>query len=215
MNSIHTIVISHADAYLHNEQIFVIIAEDGITVAYAIQIIMLEGGRYPRHVDIVQVNNIQTVRRIVLRFTPFVSPSGRKHAPVKLRSVLQIVTGREFRRSILPTSKRFGEEGSHETRKLQPRFNVVFLVVLVLIAFQSRDGLKSAAKLNGEQFTTSEKIPVLIRQRCSCSQIAGRIRPFGPERNGVGHIGTQLHITIEQGRIRMFLEVYIGIFYGL
>ena len=62
----NTIVIGNADTRLHDKQVSVVVSENGIPIAYAIQIIVFESATNPRHEHIIQVEEVETIVRVLL-----------------------------------------------------------------------------------------------------------------------------------------------------
>ena len=53
-------VIVDTETCLHDEQIRIVVLQNSVSVADTIQIVMLERITYPGHVDIVQVNHVDS-----------------------------------------------------------------------------------------------------------------------------------------------------------
>ena len=72
--SIHTIAIGQSKSHLHDKDIFVIIAQDGISVIDIVEIILLECLRNPRHIYIVEIEQVETPSQMMTWFSPTITP---------------------------------------------------------------------------------------------------------------------------------------------
>ena len=88
--------IGDAETNLHDEEVLVVIAQDGIAIAHAVEIVVLEGIADPRHVHIVQVEQVEAILQVAGRLIPAITPSRREHTAMELRSVLHVVGQREL-----------------------------------------------------------------------------------------------------------------------
>ena len=91
-----------------------------------------------------------------------------------------------------------------QTGKLQFCLNIVFYVVLVLIAFETGDCLIGTTQLKTERLGATENIPVGIGDRSGSAKVARSIGTFRLETDAVATVGTQLYVAVEhQGVARL------------
>ena len=83
-------VVDEIESQLCDEQVLVVITQDGILFADGVEILLAERGRYPRHVDVVDLKQVESVLEFLVDALPTVSPCGGEHAPVELRTVLVV-----------------------------------------------------------------------------------------------------------------------------
>ena len=210
-----TVIIGHAKTYFHNEQILIIIAQNGIPVAHAVQIVVLKLRRQPGHIHIVKVQHIQLIADALVGTVPPVSPCRREHSAVKLGAVLHVIAQRQLRRSSRTPFEVLRQEWSQETREPKFGLHAILFIVLVLISFQPGDGLKGSTKLNGEGLRATKQVTVFVGQRRGSTQVARCVGTFGLEADGATLIGTNLNVAVEQRRVGNFLKLNVRIPHGL
>ena len=157
-------IIRDSETKLHDKQVLIVVAQDGITVAHAIKVVVLERSTYPRHVDIVEVKKIETIAEMMMRFCPSISPSCREHTTMELWAILHVPCHRKFGCCLAATAECAREEWSYEAWKLQLSLSIIFHIVLILIAFESGNGFESATKFDTQKFATTEYVSILVGQ---------------------------------------------------
>ena len=93
-----TIIESQTETHLHDQQILIVVPQDSIPTTDVVQVIALERIRNPRHIDIVEINQVHAIGRISLRFVPSISECCGQNPAMKFRTILQVVTERQLRR---------------------------------------------------------------------------------------------------------------------
>ena len=87
---VSAVAIIDTESHLHDKEILIVVAQDGVAIGLVVQIIVLECLTNPRHVDIVEVYKVKTVGDVSPPVVPAIPPSSREYPPVKLRSILQV-----------------------------------------------------------------------------------------------------------------------------
>ena len=190
--------IGDAEANLHDEEVLVVIAQNGIAIAHAVEIVVLEGIADPRHVHIVQVEQIEAILQVAGRLIPAIAPGSREHTAMELRSVLHVVGQRELTGRGASTCKIARQERCHHSWEDELRLHSVFLVVLILVAFQAGDSLKGGSQLHTEYLAAAEEVSVLVGERRCCSEVASGIGALGLERNRRGFVHAETDVAIKK-----------------
>ena len=190
--------IGDAKANLHDEEVLVVIAQNGIAIAHAVEVVVLEGVADPRHVHIVQVEQVEAILQVAGRLIPAIAPGRREHTTMELRSVLHVVGQRELAGRGASTCKVARQERCHHSWEDEFCLHSVFFVVLILIAFQSGDSLKGSTQLHTEYLTAAEEVSVLVGERCGCSKVASGIGALGLERNRRGFVHAETDVAIQE-----------------
>ena len=142
------VAIAIAEADLHDEQILVIVFQDGVRVRIVRQILIAEGLADPRHEHIVQVDEIQTIAVQTVLLFPLVVPAGREQTTVELRTVLRVEEQRHLTAGDDAPAVTGTQEREDEPRERQTTLQTVFEEVLIAIAFQSANRLIGATQLH-------------------------------------------------------------------
>ena len=195
----------------HDEQIFIAIAQQGVSFVHIVQV-FTESFRTIGHVDVVQVEHIETMGRSPL--SPTVTPGRRSYRTLKLRANLPVVFHRHLGSSTAPTAEIRRKEGKHEFRKAQAGFHSIFQVVAVGISFQARNGFVCSTQLKGEGFRPLEQVPVRISYGSGSSQVASRVGSFNFKGKRLVLVAGKHDIGIQISRIglQLFTETDVGIF---
>ena len=135
--SIYPIAIGQSKSHLHDKDIFVIIAQDGISIINIVEIILLECLRNPRHIHIVEIEQVEAPSQMMTWFCPAITPCRREDAAMELRTVLQIPAYRQLAISRLSATEILGKERCHESWKYQLSLYRILGIVLVLISLQT------------------------------------------------------------------------------
>ncbi len=152
--------------HLHNKEIFVAIAQNGVVRIVAFKVLFAECFGYPRHKDIVKAEQVEAVRQLrALHFRPAIAPRAGEHAPVKLGSVLRVVEQGEFGRCLKFFLVFAADDGQAKTREAQIGLNVLLYVIGVLVTIEPRDGFVGTAPFQRKQFRTPENVSVGIGKR--------------------------------------------------
>ena len=207
--------IAHAESDFHDEKVGIVVAKDGVPVVGVVQIISLERGTNPRHIHVVQVEQVKAETPVLRGFRPTVTPSGREDTPMELGAVLKVIAQRQLRSCTTSSTERLRKHRSHKTRECKLRLHAIFLVVLVLIALQAGNGLESRTQLNAQHLGAMKQVAVLVSQRSSRSQVASRVGALGLERQCRRLVHAQLNVAIQQLRIGNFRESDVGEFHRL
>ena len=72
------VVVCDTEACSHDEEVFVVVPQDGVSGGGIVEVVGFEGGRDPRHVDIVEVDQVEFVVDVPVCVGPSVSPCGRE-----------------------------------------------------------------------------------------------------------------------------------------
>lgn len=206
-----SIVVGQSESRPHDEEVLIVVSENDVSVADAVEIFVLEGRGNPRHVNVVEVDGIGFESPSASRLCPSVSPASRKDPSVEFWSVLHVEAQRQLGGSIGITLEITCEERSDKPREGEFRLNAILHVVLVLIPLQSCDSLKSATKLHGELFRPMEEIPILIGERHCRPQVSRRIRAFRLENDGAWFVDTILQGTVEGIGIGHLCKPQVGV----
>ena len=83
-------VVMQSEARTQDEQVLVILPQDGIACRGIVEVVALEGAADPRHVDITEVEKFEVVCQVVYGIRPMVFPCRREDPAVKFRTVLEI-----------------------------------------------------------------------------------------------------------------------------
>ena len=89
-------IVEYSESNLHDEQILIVISQNGIAVGHTVEIVVLECLAYPRHVDIVEVKQVEVIVEMSALVLPSILPCCREDPAVELRTVLQIPRYRYF-----------------------------------------------------------------------------------------------------------------------
>ncbi len=189
--------VGDAQPHPHDEQVLVVVAQDGVACRYIVEIVVLECRADPRHVDIAQVQDVERIVRMPGRIRPMILPRSREDAAVELRPVLQVPADGRLRDGTAPAAEGMGDERIHEPRKLQTRPDAVLLEVVVLVSLKPRNGLESRPKLHAEQLAATEEVAVLIRQHRGRTEVACRIGALGLKGEGVGLVVRELYLGVQ------------------
>ena len=208
------VVVAVAEAYLHDEQVFVVVAQDGVVARGVLQILLSEGVADPGHEHVVQVYQVQLVLVVVVLRIPPVVPPCRHHPPVELRTVLRVVEQRQLAGGYRPPAYLPAQEGHDESREAQPALQTVLDEVLVAVALQPSDGLIGSAQPDAQRLRSPEQVAVLIGQRGGGSQVARRVGALRLEADGRRLVGLQVHLCVERSRISRRLETDVRIAHG-
>lgn len=157
-NGIDSIIIGQAKANLHDEKVLVIVTKNSISVRYAVEVVVLKLLADPRHINVVQIERIETEIQMTGSVRPTVAPRRRENSTVELRTVLQIPCHSKFPTLRCFVCKRARKEWRHEAREGQLGLNTIFLIILIVIAFKARDGFEGPTKLKTELLTSSERL---------------------------------------------------------
>lgn len=106
LDGIYTIIICDTKTCFHDQKVLIVIAQNSIPIADTVQIVMLESGTDPRHVDITEVDKVKPVSRMMVRLRPPIAPRRREITPMKLRTILKVIAQADFTRGIAPTLER-------------------------------------------------------------------------------------------------------------
>ena len=211
LDSPAAIVIRVAHAELHDEEVLVVVAQNRVARRAVVQILVLEGFANPRHVDIVQVQQVYRIAVLASLVIPFILPSHREHTAVELRTVLQVVVNCQLRSSIDATTETAGEEGCDKSREAQARTNTVFNKVTTTIVFQSSDGFIGTTQVYGEGLRTMEQITVLEGNGECSTKVARSIGTLWLDRDGRRLVHTQVDVTVKHRLVFVLNEVDTGI----
>ena len=105
------VVVAVAEAYLHDEQVFVVVAQDGVVVGAVLQILPPEGVADPGHKHVVQVDQVERVLVVMVLRLPVVVPAGGEHTSMELRTVLRVVEQRQLAGGYRPPAYLPAQEG--------------------------------------------------------------------------------------------------------
>ena len=67
-------VVMQSEARTQDEQVLVIIPQDGIACRGIVEVVALEGAADPRHVDIAEVEEVKVVGKMMDRICPMIFP---------------------------------------------------------------------------------------------------------------------------------------------
>ena len=90
--SAYSVVIVKSETYLCYKQVLVVVPQDGVSAACIVEILGLKRWRNPRHVDVIEVEQVEAICREMVGIAPLIPPCGREHAAMELGAVLHIVT---------------------------------------------------------------------------------------------------------------------------
>ena len=209
------VVVAVAKAGLHNKQVLVVIAQDGIVVAGIIEILLLESVADPGHKHIVQVDEVELVLVVVALRLPTVMPSCGEHLAVELGTVLCVVKQRHLTGGDGTATHIAAQEGHDEAREAEAALHAVLDEVLIAVSFQSLDGLVGTTELHAESLGAPEQVTVLIGERCGSPQVAGSIGALGLKTDCGRFVGLQLDVGVEQGTVRILLETDVRVAHGI
>ena len=190
-------VVGEAEARLHDEEVLVVVAQDGVAVGDAVEVVVLEGGADPGHIDVAEVEDVELVLHPAVARRPPILEAGGEDTAMELGPVLEIPGHGELGRGRAAATALTREEGSHQAGHLETGLDAILLVVAALVALQSLDGLEGATELDAEEFATAEEVAVLIGQRGGCSEVASRIGALGLEGDGVGLAHGEADVGVE------------------
>ena len=182
---------------VHDEQVLVVVLEDSIAVLRVAQVLLSECVTYPRHEDIVDVQEVEAMLKLPVLACPSITQDTCKDTPVELGSVLRVESKINLRRGLSITSEGRAKEGKLEVGKGETRLDAVLDEVLVGIAAQALYRLKSTAKLDVEKLRAAEDVSVLIGQAGCCAKVACRVRSLQLCAEGVVLVGRQGDVDIE------------------
>ena len=74
LQRIAAVVVRIAEAHLHDKEVLVVLAQDGVRVRRIVQILFLEGLTDPGHEHIVQVYQVDTITVMMVLVSPVISP---------------------------------------------------------------------------------------------------------------------------------------------
>ena len=208
------IVVVIAQTHAHDEEVLVVITQNGVRACGIVEILALERFTHPGHEHIVQVYQVEGVVIMAVLGPPLIVPSGREHSAMELRTILRVVKQRHLTGGSNPAPDVATQEGEDESWERQSALHAVFEVVLILIALQTSDSLVGTTQLNAECFRTLKQIAVLISQRSSSSEVASRIRSLRLETDGRGFVRLNLYVGIEQRGVGHLIETDVGIPHG-
>ena len=210
-----SVVIGIAEADLHDEQVLVVVFQNGVRVRIVRQVLVAEGIADPGHEHIVQVDQVQSVAVQAVLPLPLIVPTGREHAAVELRTVLRVVHQRHLAAGDDAPAVAGTQEGADEPGERQAALQAVFEEVLVAVALQSPDGLVGTAQLHAQHLRPPEQVPVLVRQRDRRSQVARRVGAFRLETDGRGFVRLYQHLRIQECRAGYLLVVDVRELHGI
>ena len=95
-----TVIIMEVYAGLKDEEILVVILQNGISARHIVKVVGLERLRNPRHMHVVDVKEVESVRAMSSVVLPMISPCTRKDTSVKLRTVLEVIAEEKLRLEI-------------------------------------------------------------------------------------------------------------------
>ena len=167
LDSPSLVVIRISETNLHDEEVLVVIAQDRVARRGILQILVAEGLAYPRHIDIVQVEQVNLITIVMTLVVPLIFPRYGEHSAMELRTILHIVVGRELRCSIDSTTEATRQERSDKSGEGKVRTDAIFHIVITGIALQSSDGLVGTTQFDREILRTTKDVTVLEGQRGS------------------------------------------------
>ena len=191
-------VVGEMVAPVHDEEVFVVVLQDGVAVLRVAEILLAEGVAYPRHEHVVEIQEVEAVLHQFVLVRPTVTKHARQHAAVELGAVLRVESEIDLGGRLRVAPEGGAKEGNFEVGEGETRLDAVLDEVLVGIATQTLDGLESTAELDVEQFRTSEEIAVLIGESQGSTEVAGRVGALHFCAEGVALIGSQRHFYVER-----------------
>ena len=207
----YSVVIVKSETYLCYKQVLVVVPQDGVSAACIVEILGLERWRNPRHVDVIEVEQVEAICCEMVGIAPLIPPCGREHAAMELGAVLHIVTDREFACRSRVASERAREERGHKARKLQSRLHTKLRVVLILVSLKSCNGLKSASHLDAQLLRATEQVPVCPCHRCGGTKISCGVSALWLETYGVRLLTACVDCTVKESGILALGETDVGI----
>ena len=132
-----TVIIMEVYAGLKDEEILVVILQNGISARHIVKVVGLERLRNPRHVHVVDVKEVESVRAMSSVVLPMISPCTRKDTSVKLGTVLEIIAEEKLRLEIQLFLEALGKEGRYDAEEHQLGIHIILLIILVLIAVKT------------------------------------------------------------------------------
>ena len=184
LDSPAVVVVRVAKARSHNKEVLVVVAQNGVARCGIVQILTLEGRTDPRHVDIVQIQQVHLVAVVVSLVVPLIPPPHREHTAMELRTVLQVVVSSQLRGGIDTTTETTGEERCDESWEGQTRTNTIFYKVAVAIFFQSPDGLIGSTQVDREGLRTTKEVTVLEGDGDGSAKVTRGVCAFWLEGDG-------------------------------
>ena len=122
---------------LHDEQVLVVVSQDGISRSGIRQIVVVERFRNPRHEDIVQVDEVDTMLALTVVLAPAISPGTCHNTSVKLGTILVVVHQGDFADSMTAATEIPANAWELEIRERQRHLGTILQIVLVVVTFQS------------------------------------------------------------------------------
>ena len=74
LESITAVVVCPPHTKLHDEEVLIVVSENGIAIGVVLKIVVTEGVGYPRHEDVVEVEQVNPIAVMVVDIVPFVFP---------------------------------------------------------------------------------------------------------------------------------------------
>ena len=154
--------VGEAVAPLHDEEVFIDVAQDGIAAGGVVEVEFAELGADPGHEDVVQVEQVHTVLASSSASRPAIAPRAGEHTTVKLGTVLQVEHQAHLARGLGCMPELFGEKRELEVRKREPYLGTIFDIVLIHVSAQALDCLEGSAQLHAESLRTAEHVTVQV-----------------------------------------------------
>ena len=117
---------------------------------------------------------------------------------MELGPVLQVVGQRDFAGGSAAAGEVAGEEGRHHAWEDEFGLQAIFLVIFVLIALKSGNGLEGGTQLYAEHLGTAEEVAILVSERRCGTEVAcgvGALRLEG-QRGRLVH--RELNVAIQK-----------------
>ena len=152
-------VIDEIVGHVHDEQVLVAVAQDGIMRVIAFKVFLAKLVRNPWHEDVVHIDEVEAVARAgMFGVLPLVSPTSREQTAVELRTVLRVVEQRQDGRCLELLLLLVRNAGESESGKLQTNLAAVFNVVLARVALEAADGFVGTTEFDREEFRTMHEV---------------------------------------------------------
>ena len=68
------VVVCPSESQLHDEEVLVVVSEDGIAVGVVLEIVVAERVGYPRHEHVVEVEQVEPIAVVVVGVVPLILP---------------------------------------------------------------------------------------------------------------------------------------------
>ena len=198
-------------APFHDEEVLIVVSEDGVLAVGVLQVQLAEGVAYPGHEHIVEVEQVHLVLAAAVEAVPAVAKGSCHHAAVKLRAVLRVVHQAHFCGGLCPLAELTTGKGELEVGKSDTHLCTVLYIILVGVAVQSPDGFVCPSQLDAEELGSAEDVPVLVGCQDGSPQVTGRVGSFQFQADGVDLAGEQRDIGMEQGTVVRFgRKLHVG-----